>query len=112
AIYSAAKVMRGEVAAADHPLVKIGVDAHRTPPASARRRRKILILVVGETARAANWGLNGYRRQTTPELAALTHVFNFPDAHACGTSTAVSVPCMFAAATRENFDTTSADYTE
>jgi len=112
AIYSAAKVMRGEVAAADHPLVKIGADAQRTPPASARQRRKVMILVVGETARAANWGLNGYRRQTTPELAALKHVFNFPDAHACGTSTAVSVPCMFAAATRDNFDITSADYTE
>ena len=29
-----------------------------------------MVMVLGETARAANWGLSGYARQTTPELAA------------------------------------------
>jgi lipid A ethanolaminephosphotransferase len=28
-----------------------------------------VVLVVGETARSANWGLSGYARQTTPQLA-------------------------------------------
>jgi lipid A ethanolaminephosphotransferase len=59
--------------------------------------------VVGETARAANWGLNGYARQTTPELAA-RGVLNFPHVSACGSSTEVSLPCMFSPWGRENYD--------
>ena len=31
-----------------------------------RGKPTVVVLVVGETARAANWGLNGYARQTTP----------------------------------------------
>ena len=37
---------------------------------SAQQRRWCVVLVVGETARAANWGLNGYARQTTPRAGA------------------------------------------
>lgn len=112
AIYSAMEVAYGQAAAANHPLVKIGMDAHRSPAADERQQRKIVILVVGETTRAANWGLSGYRRHTTPELAALDHLLNFPDAHSCGTSTAISVPCMFSYTTREDFDVGRASYTE
>lgn len=112
AIYSVAKVAQGQAAAANHPLVKIGTDAHRTPGADNRQRRKIVIFVVGETTRAANWGLDGYKRHTTPQLAELDRVLNFPDAYSCGTSTAISVPCMFSHETRENFDVNRASYTE
>lgn len=111
AIYSAFEVAQGQAKAADHPLVVIGKDAKRTAAAKARDKRKVMILVVGETTRAADWGLNGYARQTTPELARL-NVLNFPDAHSCGTSTAVSVPCMFSARPRRDFDTDTAGYTE
>lgn len=111
AIYSAFEVAHGQARVAGHPLVVIGKDATRTPAAKARDKRKVMILVVGETTRAANWGLNGYQRQTTPELARLG-VLNFPDAHSCGTSTAVSVPCMFSAKSRRDFDTDTAGYTE
>lgn len=112
AIYSAFAVAHGRAEAADAPLVRIGSNAHRSPAAEQRSRRKIMLLVVGETSRAANWGLNGYRRQTTPELAAIPGLVNFPDAHACGTSTAVSVPCMFSAEPRPDFDTDAAAHTE
>jgi lipid A ethanolaminephosphotransferase len=63
------------------------------------------VLVVGETARAANWGLSGYARQTTPQLAE-RNVINFRDVSACGTNTEVSVPCMFAPVGRRNYDET------
>lgn len=111
AIYSAFEVAQGQARAADQPLVVIGQDATRTAAAKAGNRRKVMIMVVGETTRATDWGLNGYSRQTTPELARL-NVLNFPDAHACGTSTAVSVPCMFSAKPRRDFDIDSASYTE
>jgi lipid A ethanolaminephosphotransferase len=66
-------------------------------------RPRLVVLVVGETARAMNWGLNGYARQTTPELAQLP-VINFSDVTACGTSTEVSLPCMFAPVGRRDYD--------
>lgn len=63
----------------------------------------LLVIVVGETVRAANWGLNGYARQTTPQLAR-RDVVNYPDVSSCGTSTAVSVPCMFSPLGHEDYD--------
>jgi lipid A ethanolaminephosphotransferase len=65
------------------------------------------VLVVGETARAANWGLGGYARQTTPELAALAAsqpLVNFAEVTSCGTNTEVSLPCMFAPVGRRDYD--------
>lgn len=56
--------------------------------------RELVVLVVGETARADHFSLNGYPRETNP-LLAQEDVISFRNTHACGTSTAVSVPCMF-----------------
>ncbi|MGQ7242575.1 phosphoethanolamine transferase [Salinicola sp. V024] len=74
-------------------------------------RLKLIVMVVGETARAADWGLNGYDRQTTPELAKRDLV-NYPDVNSCGTSTAVSVPCMFSPWGRDNYDGTAIEQHE
>lgn len=63
----------------------------------------MLVLVVGETVRAANWSLNGYARQTTPGLVQLD-VVNFPNMTSCGTNTEVSLPCMFSSFGRKNYD--------
>jgi lipid A ethanolaminephosphotransferase len=82
--------------------VPVGQDAVRATAAPGSRPR-LLVLVVGETVRAANWGLNGYARQTTPELAA-AGVINFPQVRSCGTNTEVSVPCMFSPYGRHNYD--------
>ena len=68
------------------------------------RRPTLLVLVVGETARAANWQLNGYERATTPELAARRDLISFGRATACGASTDVSVPCMFSPFGRAEYD--------
>lgn len=84
------------------PRTPIGTDAKMLPHAAGSKPR-LLVLVLGETVRAQNWGLNGYTRQTTPELARLG-VLNFPDMHSCGTSTEVSVPCMFSQLGRRHYD--------
>ncbi len=84
------------------PRLPLGTDASTLPRAAGSRPR-LLVLVVGETVRAQNWGLNGYERQTTPELAQ-TEAINFPDMHACGTSTEVSLPCMFSPFGRHDYD--------
>ena len=56
--------------------------------------RELIILVVGEAARADRFSLNGYGRETNP-LLKKEGVINFSNMQSCGTSTAVSVPCMF-----------------
>ena len=79
---------------ADPTAAPYGRDA-KPGEALARADKPVLLVVfVGETARAQNFGLNGYARNTTPELAK-RDVIAFTDASSCGTSTAVSVPCMF-----------------
>jgi len=106
-LYSLAKFIRGQAAVpADKTVAAIGTDAHipDTDP-----HRELIFLVVGETARADHFSLNGYARQTNPRLGAMDDVISFTRFQACGTSTAVSLPCMFSltgsadgAAGREN----------
>lgn len=83
------------------PREPIGTDAVRVARVGHQKPR-LLVIVAGETARAQNWGLNGYARQTTPELAARTDIINFPDVNSCGTNTEVSLPCMFSPLGRRN----------
>jgi len=85
-------------------LTVVGADAHI--PASDVER-ELIVLVVGETARADRFSLNGHARETNPELAK-AGVISFGNFHACGTSTAVSVPCMFSAGGMASFDNKAA----
>jgi lipid A ethanolaminephosphotransferase len=80
----------------------VGLDA--SPRQAAGARPRLLFVVVGETARAANFGLNGYARDTTPRLAAEPGVVAFQDVRSCGTDTAVSLPCMFLDVGRSGFE--------
>lgn len=83
-------------------VLPLGQDAHLAPlPPGARP--PLVLLVVGETARADHFGLNGYARDTTPELAA-RGVVSLRNAWSCGTNTAASVPCMFSPLGRVAFD--------
>jgi lipid A ethanolaminephosphotransferase len=96
------KALRGDNPIQRAPKLPIGLDAKATPRAADSKPR-LLVIVMGETARAQNWGLNGYARQTTPQLAQ-TSAINFPDMHSCGTSTEVSLPCLFSPYGRHDYD--------
>lgn len=102
-LWSLASVAAADARGAARPRTPIGLDAAQGPTWRTQRRPRVLVLVVGETARAENWGLNGYARQTTPQLARLPLV-SFADVTACGTDTETSVPCMFAPVGRRDYD--------
>jgi lipid A ethanolaminephosphotransferase len=85
----------------NQPRIVVGADARVAGP--ARTRPTLFVLVVGETARSRNFSLNGYARLTNPELAR-RDVISFPDTVACGTSTEVSLPCMFSPFGRARYD--------
>lgn len=73
----------------------------------AQTKPTLFILVVGETARADHFGVNGYKRDTTP-LIAQQNIINFPQVVSCGTETAVSVPCMFSNLGRSGYSDSNA----
>lgn len=82
-------------------MTSVGEDAQLRAPAN--QAPTLLLLVVGETVRAANFGLSGYARETTPNLRrwqAQGQLVYWSNAQSCGTNTQVSVPCMFSPLTR------------
>jgi len=105
-IYSAIRFTGGAFATKNGQAVTvIGHDAHILPHDATHR--ELFILVIGETARADRFSLNGYERDTNPQLRQ-ANVVNFSNFWACGTSTAVSVPCMFSLIGTSKFDTKTA----
>ncbi len=80
-----------------------GTDARAGTAWASRRDRSLTVLVIGETARAANFSLNGYERETNPLLAKVPGLISFSRTMSCGTSTAQSLPCMFSGLGRAGF---------
>lgn len=92
------------------PLVTYGEDAYLQKNANFTKP-KLVVLVVGETARAENFSLNGYAKETNPKLAK-QDIINFSNVSSCGTATAVSVPCMFSGMPRKQYDEHLASHRE
>ena len=107
-VYSLYKFGKTWFAATQVPLEAIGEDA-RTPARDIDR--ELVIMVVGEAARADRFSLNGYARKTNPVLAR-HDVISFTDMSACGTSTAISVPCMFDVYDQDEFSTGKSESTQ
>lgn len=94
------------------PLVIYGEDAQLTTPLSADELPKFMVLVVGETARAESFSLNGYAKNTNPNLSKQDSLINFNNVSSCGTATAVSLPCMFSGMPRKDYDEQLASHRE
>jgi len=80
----------------------IAMDAKKHILPTANGKPNLTILVVGETARAENFSLNGYSRNTNPELQRYD-VTNFTNVSSCGTATATSLPCMFSKFAKDDY---------
>jgi lipid A ethanolaminephosphotransferase len=91
------------------PFVPISAGAALGAGYAHQGKPPLFVLVVGETARADHFGLNGYARDTTPELAA-RDVLSWRGVHSCGTNTLASVPCMFSHLGKTGFEKRDADY--
>lgn len=93
------------------PLVRLGEDAYQRPDMKNGARKNLTILIVGETSRAQDFSLGGYKRETNPRLRQ-DQVIYYPNTTSCGTATAVSVPCMFSGMTRAHYDDSLAHHRE
>lgn len=65
---------------------------------------EIYVLVIGETARAGEFGIYGYKRNTTPELAKVQGLAAFTNVLTQSNTTHKSVPMLMSLATAEDYD--------
>ena len=103
-LYASARLVAGQTTQASMTLQPIGEDAVLARAPGVAQQPPLIVLVVGETVRAANFGLGGYARDTTPLLRQLQgsgELAYFSNVISCGTNTQVSVPCMFSHLGRE-----------
>ncbi len=93
----------------DREFENIGMDSRLGPSWKASHTKKsVMVLVVGETARSTNFSLFNYDRETTPNLKK-ENITSFDNVYSCGTSTAISLPCMFSRMDRHDYDKTAAN---
>ena len=109
AVYSSLRFISDAAASVENAVrLPLGLGAHIP---AGDLDRELIILVLGEAARADHLGLNGYARNTTP-LLAKEDVITLPDVSSCGTATAYSVPCMFSLSDRSDFSIKEAGNSE
>ena len=108
-IYSAATVAIRPMFKHSRKLVPVTGGTALGASYAAQTRPPLFVLVVGETARADHFALNGYARDTTPELAA-RRVLSYRDVRSCGTNTLASVPCMFSPLGKQGFEGRKNEY--
>lgn len=98
-VYSLGKYLNNKFKDHNVQLKKIGEDA-KIPATDTGR--ELIILVIGEAARMDRFSLNGYQKETNP-LLKKEDIISLRNVRSCGTSTAISVPCMFSIYNRNSF---------
>lgn len=101
-IFSTAVAILEPAFTAQRKLLALPAGIALGPSYAGQKKPPLLLLFVGETARGDHFSLNGYGRDTNPELAK-RDVTSWTHAHSCGTNTLASVPCMFSPLGREAF---------
>lgn len=109
-----ATVKFGKVEMADRNIVAkpLGTDAKYSEPGTHADKPHVLVIVAGETARAKDFSLFGYERETNPVLKAHDNIVTFANTTSCGTSTGVSLPCMFSVFTSSEYSESKSKGTE
>lgn len=99
--FNTVKYIKNEYLTAPLEYITIGEDAVVTPAKNGKPT--LMVILVGETARAQNSAYNGYERETNPYTKDLG-LITFQNVTSCGTATAHSLPCMFSNMTRTSYN--------
>lgn len=62
-----------------------------------------VVLVIGESARRSNFSLNGYERETNPDLKKIPNLISFKNTTSCARYTQYAVPCLMTRVGKKNF---------
>lgn len=106
-IGSTIKYIKGRFFTKPLPYQNIGADAKRIPV--VENENYLVVFLVGETARAESYSLNGYKRDTNFYTKNIPNLTSFKNVTSCGTATAVSLPCMFSLLGRSGFSEEKAE---
>ncbi|MBY0315194.1 MAG: sulfatase-like hydrolase/transferase [Bdellovibrionales bacterium] len=105
-VYQIAKFLKLKYFPKTITYTPIGLDAHRKT--GTNQRERLVVFVLGETARSDHFSINGYiENLTTPELQQWP-IVSLPRVQACGTATSISVPCLFSNLGRSRFESSLA----
>jgi lipid A ethanolaminephosphotransferase len=99
---SSVKFFKKEFFTAPIEYQVLGTGAKVIKP-EGNNKPNLVVVVIGETARAMNYSYNGYQKSTN-SYTQDQEIISFQNVSSCGTTTAVSLPCMFSDMTRENYD--------
>ncbi|MCY1517911.1 putative phosphatidylethanolamine transferase Mcr-1 [compost metagenome] len=108
-LYSAGAVVLKPMFKRSSKLIPITAGTALGASYAAQKRPPLFVVVVGETARSDHFGLNGYARDTTPELAK-RNVLSYREVRSCGTNTLASVPCMFSPLGKSGYESRKDEY--
>lgn len=64
--------------------------------------QEVVVLMIGESARYGQLGINGYHRQTTPFLSKISDLQSFTNVYSQASLTSISVPQIITRATPDN----------
>lgn len=109
-MYSVGKLAFDVITDGDNKEFVTLVDDPQISPGDSSH--ELIIMVVGETARFDRFGINGYPRDTSPNLDKMDGLVSYTNVSSCGTSTAISVPCMFSVENRDEFVRSEFSYTQ
>lgn len=65
---------------------------------------KLVIFIIGERMRYANWSVNGYKRETSPNLEKLSNLISFSNHYSNSNFTYGSIPLIITQATPQTHD--------
>lgn len=66
----------------------------RVLPINETSRSEVYVLVIGESSRPDHWGLNGYYRDTTPQLSQVPRLVSFQNTISPWAATRLAVPVI------------------
>jgi lipid A ethanolaminephosphotransferase len=105
------EALRPRAGAAAGAPGRVRFEASRGQRLAGSGRRTVVIFVLGESARARSFSLNGYPRETNPRLGR-QEVVSFTRFSACATATAQAVPCLFSSFGEGGFSFRRAEETD
>ena len=66
---------------------------------------QVYLLIIGESSRFGNWGINGYKKKTSPFLSQRTNFLSFSNATSGGFITEFAVPLILTGVGADHFET-------
>ncbi len=83
-------------------LEYLDVEAIQARTLAGAPDKAVVVLVIGESARSDHWGVNGYGRETTPEVAARPGAISLRNVVSPWSGTRLAVPVILAGRQQQN----------